>query len=61
MAGTSGPKADRTAFLVLFGVFLALTVVLVVASIPAGFYAVFSGKLSTSVTYLTPFPLYYWV
>ncbi len=48
---------------VLLGVFLALlalTVALVVFSIPAGIYAVFSGRLS-SVSYLTLGRPYFWI
>ena len=54
-------KVDRAAFLALFLVLLAFTVVLMVASMPAGSYAIYSGRLSTSFSAGSLFPAYYWV
>ncbi len=54
-------KADRTAFLILFVLLLALTVGLVALSFPAGIYAVFSGRLSTLYTYATLVRPYFWL
>ena len=41
-------RPDRTALLIAFTVLLGLTVALIALSIPAGLYAVFSGRLSTA-------------
>ena len=46
---------------IVFLILLAFTVVLLALSIPAGFYAVFSGGLSTAVSYSAPVHPYFWI
>jgi len=40
---------------------LGFTIVLIAFSFPAGFYSVFSGKLSQNVTYSTAYQPYFWI
>jgi hypothetical protein len=56
-----GPAPARTAAVIAFLVLLLFTVALMVFSIPAGFYAVFSGGLSNAVSYASPANPYFWV
>ena len=56
--GSAGFGAIAVAIFVILFVF---TVALVVASIPAGAYAVYSGALSTSSSVATPLNLYFWI
>ena len=56
-----GAPPATTAAVAVFVVTLALTVALVIFSIPAGFYAVFSGTLSSTVTAATPVQPYFWI
>ena len=58
---TGGLRADRTAFVVLFVVLLVFTVALVIVSIPAGAYAVYSDRLSPTLSYNSPFMTYLWI
>ena len=44
-----------------FAALLGFTILLIVFSFPAGFYSVFSGKLSQNVTYNTAYQPYFWV
>ncbi len=53
-------RLDRTILLGVFLILLALTVFLMIFSIPAGIYSVFSGRLS-SVSYLTLGRPYFWI
>jgi hypothetical protein len=54
-------KADRSALLVVFIALLGLTVALVVFSIPAGIYTVYSGKLSSNFTTSTLVRPFFWI
>lgn len=56
-----GPSLGRSAFVVLFTALLIFTAVLLVLSIPAGIYAVYSGTLSQTLTAGSLYPLYYLV
>jgi len=60
-ADGGGPKADRIALLVIFLALLAFTLALVAFSFPAGVYAVYSGKLSSSFTAGTALRPYFWI
>lgn len=55
-----GDPLGSLAAVVLAGL-AAFTAVLVFASIPAGFYAVFSGRLSSNVTASSPVHPYFWI
>ena len=60
----AGPKQPGIGTLVALGIFLlllVLTIVLVVGSIPAGFYAVFGGRLSNLFDYTSLGRPYFWI
>ncbi len=62
--GVQEPGRWSPARTVLIGVFVALlvyTIVLILATIPAGFYAVFSGHLSKLYSYFATVYPYFWI
>jgi hypothetical protein len=62
--GTSEANKGGTNRIFLLAIFIALlilTVILIAVSIPLGFYAVFSGRLSTTYTYGTVVQPYFWI
>jgi Type II CAAX prenyl endopeptidase Rce1-like len=54
-------SSARSAFLSLFLLLLSLTVALIVISFPAGVYAFFSGRLSTTYTPANLITPYFWI
>ena len=57
----SGPRPETSLLMVAFVALMAITVVLMVFSFPAGAYSVFSGRLSQNFTYSTVIRPYYWI
>jgi len=57
----TGSKPGTVMVIVGFVALLGFTIALVAFSFPAGFYTVFSGRLSQNVTSNTPIQPYFWI